>query len=300
VNWKKLGNIFCPNQNSAWMVSHASNPVAEPRQGSLFRIYFSCRDAQNRSHIGWIELDLHSPDRVINQSEEPVLSPGPVGTFDDSGVSLGCILKARDSTFLYYVGWNLGVTVPWRNSIGLAIANPKSRKYEKYCPAPIVDRSCVDPFSLSYPCVIEENGIYRMWYGSNLSWGAKPEHMAHVLKYAESQDGIHWDRTGEIAINLKEPAEYGISRPFVLRENGVYRMWYSYRGSAYRIGYAESSDGRKWHRKDHLAGIDVSTTGWDSEMIEYPFVFDYKDQRYLLYCGNGFGKSGFGLAILEP
>ena len=76
-------------------------------------------------------------------------------------------------------------------------------------------------------------------------------------------------------------------------------MWYSFRGLSYRIGYAESDDGRKWERLDSQAGIDVSTTGWDSEMIEYPFVFDHKGQRYMLYNGNGYGKTGFGLTVLE-
>jgi hypothetical protein len=43
----------------------------------------------------------------------------------------------------------------------------------------------------------------------------------------------------------------------------------------------------------------VSLIGWDSEMIEYPFVFDHAGERYMLYNGNGYGKSGFGLAILN-
>jgi len=63
-------------------------------------------------------------------------------------------------------------------------------------------------------------------------------------------------------------------------------MWYSYRGrnniKTYRIGYAESFDGLQWIRKDDDVGIDVSKTGWDSEMICYPFVFDYKEERYML------------------
>ena len=46
-------------------------------------------------------------------------------------------------------------------------------------------------------------------------------------------------------------------------------------------------------------GIDVSPYGWDSEMIEYPFIFEHKDRIYMLYNGNGFGKTGFGLAVLE-
>ena len=85
-------------------------------------------------------------------------------------------------------------------------------------------------------------------------------------------------------------------------------MWYSYRGGSeyrtnlsqsYRIGYAESLDGLKWTRKDEQVGIDVSKSGWDSEMICYPFVLDINDRRYMFYNGNGFGKSGLGYAMLD-
>jgi len=76
-------------------------------------------------------------------------------------------------------------------------------------------------------------------------------------------------------------------------------MWYSYRGSKYRIGYAESKDGISWIRKDSEVGIDVSSSGWDSDMIEYPHVFDHGGQLYMLYNGNGYGKTGIGLAVLE-
>jgi predicted GH43/DUF377 family glycosyl hydrolase len=79
----------------------------------------------------------------------------------------------------------------------------------------------------------------------------------------------------------------------------VVGMWYSYRGSRNRIGYADSEDGISWERKDGEAGIDVSASGWDSEMIEYPFVFDHDGERYMLYNGNGYGKTGIGLAVLE-
>jgi hypothetical protein len=138
-----------------------------------------------------------------------------------------------------------------------------------------------------------------MWYGSNLGWGKEETDMNHVIKYAESKDGREWSRTGKITIDLKDDSEFAISRPCVLKEQGIYKMWYSYRGKAYRIGYAESKDGIIWVRKDDDAGIDVSSSGWDSEMVCYPFVFDHKGERYLLYNGNGYGKTGFGLAILE-
>ena len=89
------------------------------------------------------------------------------------------------------------------------------------------------------------------------------------IKYAESTDGIHWKRHGTVAIELME-SEYGIASASVLKENSLYKMWYSYRKGAnyrtaihdsYRIGYAESLDGIKWLRKDGHVGLDLSVSG---------------------------------------
>jgi len=297
--WVKKGLIFKPHGDLAWMRSHAANPEAEHLFDDVFRVYFSCRDNENRSHIGYADVDINFPFKMIALAEKPLLSPGEIGLFDDSGVSLACINIINGKRHLYYLGWNLGVTVPWRNSVGLAIYSEETCEFEKYSKAPLMDRNNVDPYSISYPFILKDSNIYRMWYGSNLSWGPNQEDMAHLIKYAESNDGINWDRKGHIALNFKNSSEYAMSRPFVLKENGLYKMWYSYRGKAYRIGYAESTDGIAWERKDEEVGIDVSDTGWDSETIEYPFIFNHKGDRYMLYNGNEYGKTGIGLAILQ-
>ena len=95
--------------------------------------------------------------------------------------------------------------------------------------------------------------------------------------------------------------EEAVARPYVIKEDNKYKMWYSYREqfSEYRIGYAESSDGISWDRFDDKVGIDVSSYGWDSEMIAYPCVFDHNDDRYMLYNGNTLGKDGIGLAVMK-
>jgi hypothetical protein len=287
------------------MFSHAANVVAEPIQGNVFKIFFSTRDKHQRSSIGFLIAELNengggaSPMKILEIGASPIIVPGAVGLFDDSGVSLSCITQVGGRKFLYYLGWNLGVTVPWRNSIGLAIYDESKGQFFKYSPAPLLDRNHVDPYSISYPFVLHDGDRYRMWYGSNLGWGAEQKDMAHLLKYAESDDGIHWRREGHIALNFKDSSEYAMSRPFVLKESGIYKMWYSYRGKAYRIGYAESEDGINWRRMDEQAGITVSASGWDSETVEYPFIFDHAGSRYMFYNGNAYGKTGFGLARLK-
>lgn len=299
MRWRRMGRVFSPTGQYPWMASHAANPVAEAIDGSIFRIYFSCRNAANVSSIGWVMIDLNHPLKVLELSSRPALGPGELGTFDDSGVSVGCLTTDSETVRLYYVGWNLAVTVPWRNSIGLAIKRTGEAEFSRYSPAPILDRSAVDPYSLSYPWVEPGGKRWRMWYGSNLAWGRRPNDMLHVIKYAESEDGISWQRSGHISIPLEKPGEFAISRPCVVKDGKLLRMWYSYRSPQYRIGFAESENGRDWQRRDSEAGLEPASHGWDSEGISYPFVFDHQGERFLLYNGNGFGKTGFGIASLE-
>lgn len=303
MRWRKIKNIFAPDNNYKWMVSHAANPFAEIVTDDIFRIYFTCRNAKNQSYIGFVEVDFSNDFKITGISESPVLQPGQLGLFDDSGVAMGYLININNKKYMYYLGWNLKVTVPWLNTIGLAIFNVKTKTFDKQSFAPLLDRSNEDPFSISYPSVLFDSGLYKMWYGSNLSWGKDQSEMQHVFKYAESKDGISWKRTNKIAVNLMHKNEYALSKPFVIKENGIYKMWYSYRANGviktYRIGYAESVNGIDWDRKDNEAGIDISNEGWDEEMICYPFIFNYKNERYMLYNGNGYGKTGFGIAVLE-
>ena len=296
MKWQKLGLVFCPDKQFPWMASHASNPTAELLGGGLVRVYFSTRDAQNRSNIASLVFDVNRPNTIVDLSSTPLVAPGARGLFDDSGAGIGCLAKLLDKIYLYYLGWNLGITVPWRISIGLAVSHDGGRSFEKYSEAPLLDRSAVDPYSLSYPWVLHNDNGWRMWYGSNLRWGAMPLDMSYVIKYAESPDGLTWHRANRVAIAHGHPGEYALSRSCVIRDPKLYRMWFSHRGTAYRIGYAESGDGLHWQRDDERAGIDVSVSGWDSEMIEYPCVFDCCGNRYMLYNVNGYGLTGFGLA----
>lgn len=300
MRWEKIGLIFCPSGEVDWMQSHAAVPIAENMGEDIFKIYFSSRDAVNRSFTGYVVIDINRPLEVIDVSPAPVLVPGSLGEFDDSGAMASWLVSYRGEKFLYYIGWNLGITVPFRNSIGIAVERAGGA-YERLFDGPIVDRSMHEPHFCASCCVMPGDDCWRMWYLSCTGWQLRDgriEHKYHI-KYAESSDGINWMRDGVVAIDYSSDREYAISRPSVIRDADCWRMWYSSRGGRYRIGYAESSDGRKWRRMDDAVGIDVSRGSWDSEMIEYPFVFDHKGRRYMLYNGNGYGQTGFGIAVME-
>lgn len=301
MKWNKKGLIFQPNGQYDWVVSHAMLPIADKIDDDIFRIYFSGRDKLNRSLIGYIEIDINDPTHILRLSDKPVLRLGQLGCFDDNGVSPTWMVNHRGKKYLYYLGWNKGSTVRASEVTGLAVSNEGGGTFERISRAPILDRTDGEPYTiLVASCIIIEGGIWRMWYDSADEWINK-DLPRYNIKYAESKNGIDWIRKGVISVGYKSSEETRVSRACVLKEGGVYKMWYCYAmgSGGYRIGYGESDNGIKFERKDNLVGIDVSKSGWDSEMVCYPFVFNHRGKKYMLYNGKGYGRTGFGYAVLE-
>ena len=89
-------------------------------------------------------------------------------------------------------------------------------------------------------------------------------------------------------------------------EDGLFKMYYSFRNAhnyrnnpnkSYRLGYAESKDGLSWNRKDNELNLFEQKSNWDNIMNEYCTIYSLNGIKYLIYNGNGFGKTGFGYAI---
>lgn len=300
--WKKLGLIYSPfgTHRNPKLLTHAANPLPILIEGDLYRVFYSGRDINNKSSVGAVDIDIVKR-KVIKEHSEPFFEHGPEGSFYANGVSIGNCYTVNGVQYMLFMGWQTPKSGHWRGDIGRLVVTPDLSLLLDGN-EPFMGSDDTDPISLSYPWVQNsEKGGYVMWYGSTSTWDAGNGEMLHVINCAESQDGHNWNREG-----LAIPYELGIaqafSRPTVVGSLKIgFEMWFSYRsggGDKYRIGHAHSIDGKKWKLALEDAGISVSLDDWDSEMIEYPFVFDHKDQRYMLYNGNGYGKTGFGLAIL--
>ncbi|MBI3591585.1 MAG: hypothetical protein HY094_09455 [Candidatus Melainabacteria bacterium] len=299
--WEKLGKILTPNKGVEWMRECLGSSFAlQVGSTSYFSIYVTGRDSLNRSQIGKIKINIEKPIEVLEVSSSPVLSFGELGTFDENGVSYPWLVRSYEKVLMYYVGWMPTVLTPFQNHIGLATEN-KNGFFERVSKAPIFERNNDDYLSIGSCCVLAENDIWKMWYTSFLEWGRLPSEPKHryLIKYAESADGIIWNRGNKICINFQNQNEYAIAKPSVLKIKNVYHMWYTYRGVDYKIGYAYSEDGVNWIRRDDIVGIDLSSNGWDSTSQCYPQVFQYKNSLYMLYCGNSYGKEGLGIARLD-
>jgi hypothetical protein len=301
MQWIKRGRILEPGTRYDWLRTAAGSAFALTDGGVQtdgVPVYVAGRDEQGRSHIGLVHLDPERA-RITAIEESPVLRLGEPGTFDQNGTSYPWLVRGADGRLLlYYTGWVPAVLVPWQNDLGLA-TSADDRYFERVSRAPILPRTNAEPLGIGSVCVLREGDRWRMWYTCFDRWdlSSRERHWYHI-RSAESKNGMDWTDRGRIALSYTAQDEHVFGKPCVLRWGSRYVMWYSYRGSSYRIGMADSDDGDLWRRCDGAVGIGASATGWDSEMVCYSHVFSWQGRWFMLYNGNGYGRGGLGLAEL--
>ncbi|NLE46408.1 MAG: hypothetical protein GX620_16965 [Chloroflexi bacterium] len=301
IIWEKRGLLLGPESAPTWREAHSGMVSVLPWAGDTYRVFLTGRDACSRFQIGW--LDLNRDFTVVYENPaNPVLSAGRMGCFDSQGVCMPSVVRVSDSVlYMYYVGWEPGLAGTIVNNCGLAISEDNGATWHRWSEAPVLPRDAQDPIGTGTVYVLRGcREAWRMWYTTFRNWRLLEDgtwrHFYHI-KYAESDDGIHWHKPPDnIAVDFADEWEYAVARPVVLQEPDGYRMWFCTRsaGSSYRIGYAESVDGRHWSRAP--SGIEPSADGWDADMVEYAYVLKENQEYLMFYNGNGFGASGTGVA----
>lgn len=308
--WKKQGLVYRPDGSLPHSVTHAQVPFAY-KHADFLRIYFSSRDGQGQSRPTFIDVDYDDPTRIRYVHDRPVLELGGPGEYDETGAMPAWFIdRPNGELWLYYTGWNRSHN-SYRLSMGLAVSHDGGLSFRKMFRGPIMDRSITNPIWAAQPCVMHTDGRWQMWHiaADKCEYiNGYPEPF-YCCKYAESEDGLHW-QTRSVALDYDDFL-HAVGRPSVFKEDGIYKMYYSYRhtlnyrtdrNQSYRLGYAESKDGIAWKRKDDLVGIAKSDdpAAFDYQMIGYAHAYEHNGQKFLLYNGNGFGAAGFAYAVWEP
>ena len=304
ITWQKKGLIYCPS-GEGFFKTHATRAIAYRLDEERVRLFFSSRDADDRMLPTFIDVRASDPSSILHICDEPLIDVGRPGTFDDSGATLACAVDFDDCVILYYTGWKRRRVVSFELSIGMIRWDRGTDSFRRRFDGPIIAQDQHHPLQVAGPFVMFDEGRYKMWYCNGTDWRfpeGRPEPLYTVF-YAESSDGLKWKPSG-CAIPYKFDGEV-VSAPWIMKSSGKYLMWYSTRGhvtkaaKSYAIGFAESDDGVNWNRKDEMAGISRSETGWDSEMICYPTFYEHRDTMYMIYSGNGVGRGGLGYAVAD-
>ncbi len=299
--WNKFGLILNPEEFPRDLsFTHGSFPTVMPSLNSEeVIILFNVRDKFNESHV--VSCGFNFEKMALTKLNlEPIIGPGKLGSFDDSGVSLGSVVEFKNEIMLFYTGWNLTRKVIVNNSIGVARFDESKSIFTRLFDGPIMTRNALEPYSCASPFVLWDSRVSKffMWYASMDYWIGDIARSKHFydLKIAFSTNGIDWERPAKSVITYESENEYAFGRPFVRLINSGYEMFFSVRGANYHIERAISKDGINWKRLGPIL-LEGECNSWDSNMQTYPTIVKYKGIDYMFYNGNDYGKTGIGLAI---
>lgn len=314
-NWVKKGRVFNPldHKNGVWLNEFAQAPSALVLDDRV-RVYFSCRppaDSQGKyvSYSAYVDFDRRDLTRIIEVARDPILPLGDTGCFDEFGIYPVSVIRHEDEYRVYYAGHTRCESVPFDTSIGLAISKD-GKVFTRAGAGPVLSAGPDEPFVLSGPKIRKFGHLYCLWYITGIRWIVADgrQEVVYKIRMATSQDGIGWTRMNRNILNNVLGDDETQASPDVFYADGRYHMFFCYKYASgfredknrgYRIGYAVSDDMYNWERRDHLAGIGISSDGWDCDTVAYPHVFTMDGKIYMLYLGNEVGRYGFGLAELH-
>jgi hypothetical protein len=200
---------------------------------------------------------------------------------------------------MFYVGFQLVKNVKFLAFSGLAISTDKGETFLRKSKVPVLDRSDEGYYIRAIHTALFEDHTWKIWYAAGDAWeiiGGIPFPQYHI-RYLESPTGRAFGDTGIRCVECSG-REYRIGRPRVYKTGDRYTMFYT-KGTLdgdYMAGYAESSDGKNWTRKDGELGIGLSPEGWDSRSVAYPALISFEDKTYMFYMET----TWVGMASVMP
>jgi len=155
-----------------------------------------------------------------------------------------------------------------------------------------------DEREIGQPSVIEQGGLYQMWY-----FGGNNDQI-NQIGYATSTNGIDWIKyAGNPVLTIGDPGQWDeteVGGPRVLYDGTTYHMWYhGFSGACCdSIGYATSTDGINWTK---YAGNPVFGPGdpgqWDEGFVFFSAVITDSGQLHMWYS-TAFKPFGVGIGYV--
>ena len=308
MKWRRRERVFIPEK---YGLLYAKSPQAI-EFSDFVRVYFSDCKADGKKLISYVcYADFTKDFQQVLDVKTQIMEDGNLGCFDEHGIFPFSPLHTGKRILAYTSGWSRRVSVSVDTGIGIAESFDQGRTFQRLGEGPVLTSSLDEPFLVIDGFVRQYNGLFHMWYifgqkWKNYSEGMEPDRV-YKIGHAVSKDGIEWEREGKAIVKDRIEDE-SQALPSVVYYNGLYHMFFCWRYSydfrknpqrGYRLGYARSYDLKSWERADKELNFECSLEGWDNEMLCYPNVFVMNQKIYMLYNGNQFGKTGFGVAELE-
>jgi predicted GH43/DUF377 family glycosyl hydrolase len=227
------------------------------------------------------------PQQWTHDLNEPVLSLGETGAFDDTHIFAPCVAKENGSYQLWYCGSTgtardvSGQRVPDERCFKLGLATSNDGLHFTKHGKPVFEindpaRSILTPSVLRSAdgTPLREGGKLRMWFSTaDFSGRTGP----HVVQESTSGDGTEWSPASEAELQKAYA-------PSVLKTGNEYQIWYTDVSSfPWKFRHARSNDGKSWNvTPEPVMFIDQT---WEYRVLVYPCVIKV-DDCYLMWYGS--------------
>lgn len=280
---------------------YASNPVfGKPETGSFFDPYVTWDGTRYRmdfsDRMNKACAVSFSRDGIHWDAPQITLPPHPLSGWEDH-VNRNCVIRENGRYQMWYTGQARGYSF-----LGYA-ESTDGIHFSRCSDEPIlVPEFPWEKESVMNPCVRYEAGRYRMWYSAGETY--EP----NVIAYAESSDGIHWQKRKANPIfvcDRHHPFEQNrIGGCCVVKTHDAYVLFYiGYEDiDTARICAAKSHDGVVgWTRTPLNPLLEPDANGWDGDACYKPAaLWNETAQKWMLwYNGRRGNAERIGLATCD-
>lgn len=273
---------------------YENNPIMGSEEtGSLYDVYITRDENRYRMDFSWRtrrSCAVAFSDDGIHWSEPQITLAYDESTGWEDRISRNCVLKIDGLYKMWYTGQARG-----HSYIGYAESTDGIHFERKSAEPIMMSEFPWERESVMNPCVLFENGEYRMWYSAGETY--EP----NVLAYATSKDGIHWNkiRFNPIFVcdadNVYEQARIGGCQ-VIKTENEYYLFYIGYEDiDTARVCLAKSKDGIVQWEKSPLNPIISPDPGqWDGEACYKPSaLWNEEENKWMLWYNGRKGNKEF-------
>ncbi len=213
VNWTKLGRVLSPGP-SAWEGDYIAANGSALAAGGEFLYWYQ---AGAPPSIGL----ARSPDALRwSKGVEPVLRPGPRGSWDERGVADPYVISIEGRYYMYYLGQDRAR----RQRLGVARSDDGVH-WARLVSNPILELGAAGSFDengLGEPAVFVHGGRYWMLYTGR-------DRMEYRrIGVAWSRDGVRWERLpgATVLAGAQDWNRKVVCDPTVVVEGDTIRIWF--------------------------------------------------------------------------
>ena len=271
---------------------YENNPVYGNKVlGTCFDVYVTRENGKYRMDFSWRAKDALAvafSDDGINWSEPIITLPADKNSGWEDMVNRNCVLKIGDKYKMWYTGQARGYSY-----IGYAESDD-GLTFKKVVDEPIIiPERAWEGFSVMNPCVLYEDGLYRMWYAAGETY--EP----NVLAYAESTDGINWTKSKINPIfvadkeNIYEQDRVGGCQVIKTEDMGYLMFYIGYENiDKAQICVARSDNGiTGWKKYEGNPIVSPDKGMWDEDACYKPsFLWNEETKQWMLWY-NGRHKT---------